>query len=455
MYYAKLVQNLGIAYYLYPRRSSLHVNHAALSTMVTFRPTAVLFPHARSLDWSSLQLEDESLPVMLAMLGPRMKRIVVDEWGFSLDEPRHSFQLPLAIIASNFPLLEDFDLSLPTSNEDDHLLWPALQLISQKLTRLKSFACNNIYVNEQTFWNLGKLSGLTSLDIRLPAHLMWSSSNKPRATFPALRDLAFTMFAHDYIRFSTIATFPTAKTLNLTILGPPGPLEIPALFASICAQTSATSLVEVNIFPVVDDMAPNRDVVQQSGSVLQPAHMQPLLSLKRLQTLTVDLACRYALTTEFYMELAKALPEAASIWLGEGELCVHDLPYPDIRCLPSFARHCPKLSSIAVHVDGSTQPISTDDVQSALPSDAPPSHVDHLRVGVSRIGDPQGVAAYLACIFPDLDASCLTHSWNEVAGTAEAHTYRRKWDQVQASLPWFKVLQSVERERVTSVGRAE
>ncbi|KAI0712380.1 hypothetical protein C8Q76DRAFT_734366 [Earliella scabrosa] len=284
---------------------------------------------------------------------------------------------------------------------------------------------------------------------------MWSSSNKPRATFPALRDLAFTMFAHDYIRFSTIATFPTAKALHLTILGLPGPLEIPALFASICAQTSATSLVEVTIIPVDDGTAPNRDIVQQSGSVLQPVHMQPLLSLKRLQILTVELACRYALTTEFYMELAKALPEADSIWLGEGELCVHDLPYPDIRCLASFARHCPKLSDLALRLDGSTQPISPGDVRSALPPDAPPSHVAALRVGVSHIADALGVAAYVARIFPDLDASKLTHSWDDFAGhpEPEIQMHSDRWDQVQALLPWFKVLQAAERERVTSVGR--
>ena len=221
----------------------VYFDRPVLLALTAFRPTLTLFPSLRELDWLSLHLDDGDMPLLLGLLGSQMTTIHVRGWDIEFDEPDHSpnslqslqsLQSSLAIIASNFPLMEDLELDIWTAH--NHLVSPSLLLIAEKLKRLTELSCGPFPVNAEAFTMLGQLNHLTTLDLRLTSPLSWSLPGQLAHGFPSLRHLSFTSTAHNYIRLSAFARFPTAISLHLSIIGVSGQHELQMLFKSVLAQ---------------------------------------------------------------------------------------------------------------------------------------------------------------------------------------------------------------------------
>ncbi|KAI0712379.1 hypothetical protein C8Q76DRAFT_797238 [Earliella scabrosa] len=451
LYYAQYVRSLGCNDRGPPK---LFLDRPALLALSAFRPTLILFPSLRELRWESLHLDDGDMPLLLGLLGPQMTTINVQGWDLESDDPERflqslqSLKTSLAIIARNFPLTENLNLDIGTT-QNHHLVFPSLLLVVEKLKRLTVFGCGLFPVSVEAFTLLGQLNNLTTLSLRLTSPLSWSLPAQLTHGFPSLQYLTFGSTAYNYIRLGAFARFPTVVSLHLGIIGTPEQHEIPGLFTSISAQMSVTSLQYLSVIP--DDWwGINRNLIAQVAEVVLPEHLQPLLSFKNLKFLDIGLESRYSLNAEFYNELAQAFPSIRSLIIGDDAKCMHDTPFPHIRCLASFAHHCPSLSELSLCFDG-TQ-LSPADMREALPPGASPSCVRSLSVGRSPVKDASSVAAYIARIFPELKPSAIYNTMVDSRGVRLVNLING-WNEVRRLLPWFKVMREVGRQDiVASVG---
>lgn len=134
--------------------------------------------------------------------------------------------------------------------------------------------------------------------------------------------------------------------------------------------------------------------------------LEPLLSMRRLESIVVDHPLPPALTDQDLGRFARSFPELKHL-----ELCVqawgHDLEVvPTLSCLLPFAEHCRKLVSIGIYIDATVRPPTLTDVSKAF---SPSLRV--MQVFCSRIWQHHPVADFLAAILPpDAKLTMTRHS---------------------------------------------
>ncbi|KZS93849.1 hypothetical protein SISNIDRAFT_454294 [Sistotremastrum niveocremeum HHB9708] len=122
--------------------------------------------------------------------------------------------------------------------------------------------------------------------------------------------------------------------------------------------------------------------------------LEPLLSMRRLESLVLDHPEPPELSDADLARFARSFPELRHL-----ELCVHAWglrpeKIPTLSCLLSFAEHCRKLISIGIYMDAAVRPPIVGPDQKAFASS-----LRVMQVFCSVIGDNH-VVDYLAAILP-------------------------------------------------------
>ena len=399
----------------------------------TYQSTVTLFPRLTAVQWCSVGIRDEQLPVFLSSIGPHLKAIRLGEWSLAPEEPLRILQTALATIALRCPLLENIEVPIP-SHEDSSLLSSELLLLSQRATRLTAFECPYIPITVDVFASLGRLSNLTSMAITLSSPSTWHLADD---AFPVLRNLRIVATTRSYIAFSTLTRLPVVDALDLRLSDAPNADELDALILSICRQFSSASLQTLTIVPTDEAVELDPD------ATILPHHLRPLLSYKQLSFLDISFVCHYSLDHPFYEDLAQALPGLTALAIGDGAGCVH-VGRPSLDVLVPFALHCVNLIGLSISLDA-THRFLPQAVVLALPPTAHISGVSYLNVGISPIDHPEAVAAFIARVFPNVAHQGIQQS--DWLWTPQVRAWAKSWEKVDLLLPWIAAVGEAGRQR--------
>ncbi|KZS93845.1 hypothetical protein SISNIDRAFT_454290 [Sistotremastrum niveocremeum HHB9708] len=171
--------------------------------------------------------------------------------------------------------------------------------------------------------------------------------------------------------------------------------------------------------------------------------LEPLLSMRRLQSLVLDHPVPPNLSDADLGRLALAFPELKHL-----ELCVqasgdHQEKVPTLSCLLPFAEHCRKLISIGIYIDAAVRPpIITPEKKTFAAS------LRVMQVFCSKIGEDHFVVDFLAAMLPPEAELTLTRHSDRlvpVVGKLSEHfppvdsdtdlddtskKHRRRWEEV-------------------------
>ncbi|KAI0712349.1 hypothetical protein C8Q76DRAFT_784930 [Earliella scabrosa] len=405
----------------------------------------ILLPKLSTLVWQYDLIPNELLPLALSLVGPQLKVLRLVEWFVPANkDPQNSLKSSLSWILHQFPHLEEFLLDYTVAGRHSvapsHSIVPSSSVLHvlEQYSSLKYFKCTGIPIDEGAFHAFGKLSNLVILNVQLPLSLTWPSSGAGTLQFCALRSLILLTNARDYIAFSAVTSLSNVSDIKLRISEPPDQDDIPLFFIAIRQQFSPLKVSCLAICP--SSPRARHEVADDGGATLRPTDLHPLLEYTTLRQLEVNLPCRYTLTSSFYLEIARALPEIRKINIGTSDVCVHDTPLPDISALVPFALHCPELRSLGICFNAALS-LTAHGVDALLPKDAAASKVSHIDAGTSPIASPGRVAGSLARLFPNL--SIVMPSFGE-----RASRWRADWDTALWLLPWYKMIREDERRRM-------
>ncbi|KAI1790212.1 hypothetical protein LXA43DRAFT_891462 [Ganoderma leucocontextum] len=398
-----------------------------------YRPVFTLFPNLVAFEWTGgVQSLEEELPVVLGFLNSDITKIRISKWQHDQGPLRTS----LSLIADRFTHLKVFQLVMrPPRPRDDLLIMPSVLSLVRNPTTLEVFELTHIPLAEDVFNALANRQNLTQLAIRLPESLAWSTIDIRDDHFPMLQDLTIFSRPQDYIDFSSKASFPRVKIVQIRLADVPTQQnDLPRIFASICTQFLASILKTLII--VMEENPQNHRQFTQARTVVRLEDLQLFFKFEKLSVFTFSTTSPYALDPAAYLAMTKAWPHLESFEVGLGEFCVHS-DLPEIRdVLVPFAVHCPKLKRLGVRFDGSKARLDTSfAITKALPPGEPStSVVDSLDCFDSPVAGTPHVAAFLALLFPKLRLvlwkKSLVHSTQP----------GRSWDEVQQYLPLFAIV---------------
>lgn len=418
--------------------------------MCSLRPTQILFPHLRSVDWGEPPLLPErQVPSLLTTVSTSLVKV---DFGvpWPWDDHEGTLSASFGIITERFPGLRELCCGqFPGLGDpcDTPETVNSFSTMACRFTSLVSFTSLVLCVTPAAILGLSRLNTLRRLHVCLPdLTAPLSEHPSPRQDAPILAQLEeiglYYSTIQAYLAFSQAVALPRTMEFFLELNHDIQSHLLPKIFSSIREQCSPDSLTTIGI----------RDPENGSESegLLLPTHLRPLLELKRLESFYLGLSCRYALDDSFCAEMAIAWPCLRDLYVGCGRSRYRSEALPSVRALPPFAVHCPKLERLGLDFDATrweneaafdadhTQP----EIYGALAHRASTSAVLSLFPGSSPIGGVQYVAAFLARVFPNL---------KDIHGgqpTRINGVWRDGWREVGQLLHLFKLTRQDERLRM-------
>ncbi|KIJ59419.1 hypothetical protein HYDPIDRAFT_56342, partial [Hydnomerulius pinastri MD-312] len=129
--------------------------------------------------------------------------------------------------------------------------------------------------------------------------------------------------------------------------------------------------------------------------ILTIDHFRPLLQLRSLAHMEINVQCTICLNNAAITEMAKAWPSLEFLYLNFAGWTVPSEITP--VGFISLLTHCPKLKDLGIVVDFTSVPEQLP----ALPLN---TAIEQYEAGTSPIEKPEAVAEFLACIMPNLKA---------------------------------------------------
>lgn len=299
--------------------------------------------------------------------------------------------------------------------------------------------------------------------------------------FPALRELEIAVptlaLPTDLLRFFES---PRLAKLTITALAYVPRSQVLPFFLAITRMRAQEHLRELHV--KVERLRPTTRLAEDVQSLPWPIGKEtlaPLLLLPGLEELDLNLCCRFDVDDELLELLARSwpklkclsfrptsptswgLPEAPEpplvsvVDIGEGAAIggrASDAPlmmldgnpamtWPRPRAtlfgLRAFAQHCPQMRQVALEVDADMSRVLPSRLETcARPQYVPNGTLHSLSVGLSPIGDPYAVAAFLSDVFPAVRE--IYSDWGDVNDCqGDAGRFDDEWDDVQEYLPDF------------------
>ncbi|KAF8173811.1 hypothetical protein K438DRAFT_1850064 [Mycena galopus ATCC 62051] len=204
-----------------------------------------------------------------------------------------------------------------------------------------------------------------------------------------------------------------------------------------CLDHAALQYLEVEDWRVSD--RPEDD--ELAAYVLTPDVIRPLLAFKELSHITYQTRPCLDVGDEFLEEMAQAWPKVSELQFGSDVLIIQP-PQATLKCLISFAQHCPDLSVLGIRMDATDIPEFTQ-----VPGDRISCLLTELYVGTSRMNIAQEglVAAFISNLFPELQALIpFTSDLEELPEPLDSLT--DSWYRVSRLIPVFSSVRSEEEE---------
>ncbi len=444
--YAKLVRALGSEWDAPTQPVKTHAS--VIGTLCILRPSLVLFPNLRTLNWPIMELKASYFLSMLSLVGDAVTTLRITQWEHRTI-PEQTLQASIGLIASKFRYLRDLEISfnIPTSENTFTAATSATasSLVSG-LHSLTRFECADISISPLPIMHLAELGTLRELTIRLPdAPVPWDCPGPafPFRSFSGLKKISIATTMSAYIPFSKAVPLPHIQELTLYVVGDPIARCIPDFFSAIRRQCSPTSLSHLQ---VSSHVIPDVNRAQQSAAVIRSADLRPLLEFTRMERFEVGLQCHHAFGDAFILDLAKAWPRLEKLYLGDEANSVHDT-LPSLTSLAHLAMYAPNLEECGLPFDAAWW---TEGPQSNYPG--PPEHlygdlrgrvstssVHTLHVRWSPIAWPEKVALFMARVFPALV---------ELMAILNDDEEHERWEEVRRYLPMFACIRDDERLRM-------
>ncbi|KAI0632242.1 hypothetical protein C8Q77DRAFT_1124590 [Trametes polyzona] len=442
------------------------MSESAWQMVCALRPTFVLFPRLRTLEFSYKLLSIKCLPSLLFCVGGNVTMLGLQH-ARNLVDDQQTLQACLSIATHRFSALADVTLW------DGTLLvvkaiapLPVATLAVSKLatatSTLTRFSCATIPLPCHVIIHLLSLSTIHSLEVYLQddstlSNLGRSFSQQSRSRAAARpQELRFNSSVDAYVALSRAVEIPHASCVCLTLLDGDLPGQrLLDVFGSIRYQFSPSAL---HVLHLTYD---SRGSVDGAQWFLRPADLRPLLDFNEMRDFRLTLPCEYTLDEAALSSMATAWAHLTAFEVGttskSDNAIVDSARLPTIRVLPLFAIHCPKLTELTLAFGGCTwvEEVAFDadyqreEIYGALAKKASTSVMQRLCVGRGSQSDfePRFMAAFLARIFPHPKFSVTCY------GFCSPHV--GQWRAVQGLLRICQRIREDEQLRMAQATRGE
>lgn len=439
----------------YTLASPHHIPYAIWDFLLAFGPRPLL-PNLQSiyhnewalrgdLDWRRTPYHSAEL-----LFGPKLQKVeivrIIDPCG----DPEHTTTLirSLSNVATS---LEELIVEVEPNNHDffpeARLLYGTDIRLFQSLT---SFSSRSVCIAPDALLALGQLPYLESVLLHVdPTKYSWDSLLHGRCAdlYPALLRLDLqdisTIWCTSFLRMVS-STSLEMLSIRCVDYPPPPPRIFEALCVEISLLPAACSITDLTITFLDTGREPSGRNTYWSEDI------SPLFTLTAIQRLVIKGGCTTILDDLALEVISQTWLDLVELVLGyntshrsddERTLEADDFPYATPWGLAQLARHCPRLTKLALAVDLRFYPTSHIEPDFQL-AQVPPVHLSGPDVPAlldfdttgSLLGDPVCIASFLSLLFPQLREirnDSVSEAWWDVTDSfslfARVRTQERRW----------------------------
>ena len=406
--------------------TSAYIYHSnTWPTMCAFRPTIILFPNLRSLNWRQLGLNDDTFPSFLLSVGQSLEvlRLLPRPPSFNDAKSSTALQVAFQIIAERFHHLRSLVVDqLWIFDRMDLGLESAITSLALSLSSLESLICPRVPITIRAATALAQLAALKDLTMYLSDDAQWSTfSPDDLEPFKKLQTITLYITIPAYVSFGNALQLPHVNEVTIALCQYSEPHSIPGFFSSIRRQFSPSALKKLMICPTRG--ATGVGLARTPELTILPSHLRPLLEFKLMEDFTLSLHYGTSLEDTLLSDMATAWPKLRSLSIycqdHVGARLHASETLPTIKVLAKLAMRCPDLRSIGLcGINAACWPTlaefeadqAAQDLLNQLQQSPSPSQLQTLDFAMSPITAPECVAIFLAHAFPAL--SCVDYNYD-------------------------------------------
>lgn len=424
-------------------------------------PTGDIFPNLQSLIWYSCASERQQFG--LAFMHQRVKHL-----GLHLYRSEQSsltgYIREVCARCKDVTALE-LRLAEPMREFEDEV-----SILLRGLSRLQKISLPIYCLTSRLLTELSRLQQLEAITLGDPARadpgdradvteLIPAFAND---AFPALRSLSFGAQVANATQLLLSSPFPSRLIeLHLKSVVTATPESLRELFMVI--RDRCISLVELSVDYII---APDSPLLFPPPPLDQRPSLECFRPLFYARSLRVfELRWDYALnlTDDDIDEFARNWPSLESLQLNAEPVPEANGPGLTLRALLPFARHCPNIRHLGLHIDATTVPSLH---RHPHHQDLPPfRRLQTLAVGLSAIARAEPVTLFLSQIlplsctvcyglrWPDAFDIAMEHALIPVSLRAEMSACWVRWNEVSKLLPITTKARMEEKARMGALER--
>ncbi|KAI0350796.1 hypothetical protein OH77DRAFT_1498896 [Trametes cingulata] len=424
-------------------------------------PYPDIFPNLHSLTWFSCAASRQHLS--LTFMHRRVKHLGLHMYR---SEP-HSLTAFLQQVCSRCVGVTSLELRLaePMRHLEDDVI-----VLLRGFYQLQHLSLPIFSLTPRVLAELSTLKHVVAITVGHPAQaepgdrrdVADFSPTIPEDGFITLRSLAFAAQLQDATRVLTTTLFPARLTrLHIKTVSIATPIALYEFFCIV--KDKCISLVDLSVDYIISpdsSIASPPPPLQDRPSITT---FRPLFSARSVRVFELRWDYALNLSDEDVEEFASSWPSLESLQLHPEPVPEPDGPRLSLRALIPFARHCPNLRYLALHIDASQPP---ELPHLPCPSGIVPfSRLETLAVGLSAITKIEPVTLFLSQLLPlGCPVSCglrwpdafdlaLEHALVPLEVRTEMSTFWMRWTEVAKLLPIATKARLEEKARFAALER--